>query len=247
MNNLKITQFPPLGYAGNEAINTLCTNLTFSGERIRKIMLTSCHASEGKSHLAMNVMRNLAKLGKSVVLVDADLRRSVIESQFGLQYADPGKKPGLAHLLAGQADMEDVIYQTNIPGAYMVPIGRDIMNPLPLLNSDRFGQLLDLLADQADYVIVDVPPVGVVIDAAQIAKSCDGTLVVVSYNAIHRQELIDVKNQLEQTGCPILGTVLNMVEYDDYMSRKYYNRSHYSSYGYYTRPEEETGKKAPRK
>lgn len=249
MNNLKITQFPPLGYAGNEAINTLCTNLTFSGERIRKIMLTSCHASEGKSHLSMNVMRNLAKIGKSVVLVDADLRRSVIESQFSLQYADPDNRPGLAHLLAGQADVKDVIYQTNIPGAYMVPVGREIMNPLPLLNSDRFSQLLDILAEQADYVIVDAPPVGVVIDAAQIAKSCDGTLVVVSYNAIHRQELIDVKNQLEQTGCPILGTVLNMVEYDDYMSRKYYNRSYYSGYGYYSRskPEEGTGKKAPRK
>ena len=249
MNNLKITQFPPLGYAGNEAINTLCTNLTFSGEKIRKIMLTSCHASEGKSHLAMNVMRTLAKLGKSVVLVDADLRKSVIESHFGLEYADPGNRPGLAHLLAGQADVKDVIYQTNIPGAYMVPVGRDVMNPLPLLNSDRFGQLLDILAEQADYVIVDVPPVGVVIDAAQIAKSCDGTLVVVSYNAIHRQELLDVKSQLEQTGCPILGAVLNMVEYDDYMSRKYYNRSYYSGYGYYTRSksEEDKGKKASRK
>lgn len=63
---------------------------------------------------------------------------------------------------------------------------------------------------------MDAPPVGVVIDAAQIAKSCDGTLVVVSYNAVHRQELIDVKEQLEQTECPILGAILNMAEYDHY-------------------------------
>ena len=233
MNSLKIGRFPRLGYAGSEAINTLCTNLTFSGENVKKIMLTSCHASEGKSYLSMNTMRTMARLGKSVVLVDADLRRSMIDSRFDLQYENANYKPGLAHFLAGQVDEEDVIYQTNLTGAYMVPIGREISNPLPLLNSRRFGQLLDHLAQRADYVIVDAPPIGMVIDGAQIAKSCDGTLIIVNYNSVHRQELIDVKDQLEQTGCPILGTVLNMVEYDDYMSRKYYYKSYYSHYGYY--------------
>ena len=57
MNNLTIGRFPALSYAGSEAINTLCTNLSFSGENVRKIMLTSCHASEGKSFVSMNVMR----------------------------------------------------------------------------------------------------------------------------------------------------------------------------------------------
>ena len=234
MNSLKIGRFPRLGYAGSEAINTLCTNLTFSGENVRKIMLTSCHASEGKSHLSMNIMRTMARLGKSVVLVDADLRRSVIDSRFDFQYENANYKPGLAHFLAGQVDEEDVIYQTNLTGAYIVPVGREVSNPLPLLNSRRFEQLLDHLAQRADYVIVDVPPVGMVIDGAQIAKSCDGALIVVNYNSVHRQELIDVRDQLEQTGCPILGTVLNMVEYDDYMNRKYYYKSYYSHYGYYS-------------
>ena len=234
MNSLEISRFPRLDYAGSEAVNTLCTNLAFAGENIRKIMLTSCHESEGKSHLSMNMMRTLAKLGKSVVLVDADLRRSVIESRFRLQYANPEKRPGLAHLLVGRAEADEVIYQTDIPGAYMVPIGRIVTNPLPLLNSERLRSFLDLLAKQADYVIVDAPPIGMVIDAAQIAKSCDGSLIVVGYNAVHRQELIDAKTQLEQTGCPILGAVLNMVQYDDYMNRKYYNKSRYSNYGYYT-------------
>ena len=64
------------------------------------------------------------------------------------------------------------------------------------------------------------PPVGVVIDAAEIAKSCDGTLIAVQYNDVRRQELLDVKQQIEQSGCPILGTVLNQVDYDSYLSRK---------------------------
>ena len=91
-----------------------------------------------------------------------------------------------------------------------------------------------MLAKMADYVIVDAPPVGMVIDAAEIAKACDGTLIAVNYNDVSRQELLDVKQQIEQTGCPILGTVLNQVDYDNYMGRKYYKSySKYGKYGYY--------------
>lgn len=234
MNTVSITKFPPLEYARAEALNTLCTNLSFSGESIKTIMLTSTHASEGKSFLSMNIMRTMAKFGKSVVLVDADLRRSMIRSQYGLRFGDKTHGVGLAHYLAGKVNMEDVVYQTDIEGAYLVPIGREVTNPLPLFNSPRFSRMLDWLAKSADYVIVDAPPVGTVIDAAQIAKYCDGAVIVVGYNTVHRQQLIDVKNQLEQTECPILGTVLNMVEYDNYLSKKYY-RSYYSNYGYYNK------------
>ena len=86
MNTLTINRFPPLSYAGAEAVNMLCTNLSFSGENVKKVMLTSCHASEGKSYLSMNIMRTYAKLGKSVVLVDADLRRSMIVQKYGIQF-----------------------------------------------------------------------------------------------------------------------------------------------------------------
>lgn len=243
MNNVTITRFPPLSYACAEAVNTLCTNLSFSGEHVRKIMITSCHASEGKSFLSMNVMRTMAKFGKTVALVDADLRRSVITGKYGLTYPENGQHMGLAHLLAGMADEEAVVYQTDLPGAWMVPIGREVSNPLPLLNSPRFDQLLDNLAQSVDYVFVDAPPVGSVIDAAQIAKSCDGILLVVTYNTVRRQELLEVKAQLEQTGCPILGTVLNMVEYDSYMSKKYYYKYYYSNYEWY----DKTGTKEQKK
>jgi protein-tyrosine kinase len=233
MNELTIGRFPPLGFSCAEAINTLCTNISFSGENMRKIMVTSCHASEGKSFITMNIMRTMAKFGKDVALVDADLRRSMINSKYNLQFAHSEEKWGLAHMLAGMADVEDVVYHTNIDGAYIVPVGRDVSNPLPLFNSPRMGQLLDDLAQRVDYVFVDAPPVGTVIDAAQISKFCDGILLVVNYNEVKRQELIDVKRQLEQTGCPILGTVLNMVEMDNYLSKKYYYKSYYYKYGYY--------------
>ena len=238
MRSLSINLFSPLNYAGAEAVNMLCTNLSFSGENVKKIMLTSCHASEGKSYLSMNIMRTVAKLGKSVVLVDADLRRSMIIQKYGIQFDSEEQAMGLSHFLAGMADESSVVYETDIPGAYMVPVGRKVSNSLPLLNSQRFQRLLDDLAEQFDYVIIDAPPIGLVIDAAQIAKFCDGTVLVVGFNSVRRQELIDAKDQIAQTGCPILGAVMNMTEYDNYLSKKYSYKSYYSHYGYYTKDDD---------
>ena len=235
MKQLKITKFPALDYAGNEAFNTLSTNLSFAGANVKKIMITSCHASEGKSYLSINLARALAQRGKRVALVDADLRRSMINSTYGVRFEhDKSGGSGLSHFLAGMVGMDEVIYQTDITNMLMVPVGREVPNPLALLSGRHFEELLDTLAKMVDYVIVDAPPVGVVIDAAEIAKACDGTLIAVNYNDVSRQELLDVKQQIEQTGCPILGTVLNQVDYDNYMGRKYYKSySKYGKYGYY--------------
>ena len=98
MKQLKITKFPELDYAGSEAFNTLSTNLSFAGETVKKIMITSCHASEGKSYLAMNLMRTLAQRGMKVALVDADLRRSMVNAQYGLQFENGrNDDKGLSH------------------------------------------------------------------------------------------------------------------------------------------------------
>lgn len=228
MNQLVISQFPPLSYPCAEAVNMLCTNLSFSGEQVKRVMITSCHASEGKSYLSMNILRTMAKLGRRVVMVDCDLRRSTILQHYGIQFANSGSPLGLTHLLAGMAEESDVIYETDIPGAFMIPAGKHVTNSLPLLNSERFRTLMQNLREQFDYTIVDAPPLGMVIDAAQIAKYCDGTLLVVGYNTVRRQEIIDVKAQIDQTGCPILGAVVNMMAYDSFLSRKYAYKSNYS-------------------
>ena len=233
MNRININSFPELSYATAEAINTLCTNLTFTGDQFRKVMLTSCHASEGKSFLTMNIARTFSRLGKKVAVVDADLRRSMMIGHFDIQFADEDHRIGLSHYLAGMAEENDVIYETNLENVIFVPVGRDVSNSLPLLNSPRFPHLLDTLRDMVDYVIVDAPPVGSIIDAAQIAKSCDGVLLVVNYNEVRRRELVESADQLRKTGCPILGTVLNMVAFDSFVGRKYYYKSYYSKYYYY--------------
>jgi len=242
MNALAFHQFPPLSYPCGEAVNMLCTNLSFSGENVKRLMVTSCHASEGKSYLSMNIMRTMAKLGRRVVMVDCDLRRSTITQHYDIRFQDSEHTRGLSHYLAGMAEERDILYETNIPGAYLLPVGTNVTNALPLLNSARFQTLMQSLGEQFDYVIADAPPIGLVIDAAQIAKYCDGTLLVVGYNTVRRQELLDATAQIAQTGCPILGTVINMVEYDHFLRRKYAYKSYYYN-GYYQKHEEKATKK----
>lgn len=229
MKKLMITKFKPLDYAANEAINTLCANLTFSGAGIKKIMITSSQAAEGKTLTAMNMMRTFAALGKMVVYVSGDLRRSPIVQAYGIRF-EGEDTVGITHYLAGMASAAEVVYQTNIPGAYLVPVGRDVSNSLSLLSTPRLPALLDYLASAFDIVLVDSPPIGVIIDAAEIAKSCDGTVLVVNYNSVRRRELSEARRQIERAGCPVLGAVLNEVPMDSYSNRRYYNQGYYSQY-----------------
>lgn len=229
MNKIEINRFKPLSYACTEAMNTLCTNLTFAGEDKKVIMVTSAQAHEGKSFVTMNILRTLAGLGHRVALVDADLRRSQITSKYGLKIVE-GQGVGLAHYLAGMCNAESVLYDTNIPGASIVPLGHEVSNSLALLTTGRMARLLSYLRERFDYVLVDAPPVGVIIDAAEISKSCDGTVIALKYNAVSRRELVEVKRQIDRSGCPILGVVLNSVAFDTLSSKHYYHKSAYTSY-----------------
>lgn len=229
MKKLTFTRFKALDYACTEALNTLCTNLSFAGSDVKKIMVTSCQSSEGKSFLTMNMMRTLAGLGKKVVMVDADLRRSMISSRYGMRSSEENEL-GLAHYLAGMCSIEEILYATSIDDAYMVPVGREVSNSLSLLSTPRLTLLLNQLAKTFDVVLVDAPPVGIIIDAAEIAKFCDGTLLAVSYNKVSRRELGEARRQIERTGCKVLGAVLNNVVFDTYSSKRYYSKSYYTHY-----------------
>jgi protein-tyrosine kinase len=232
VKSLTFNRFPKLDYSCKEAVNALCTNLMFTGQNYKRIMITSVNISEGKSFLALQIMRTLAELGKTVVLVDADLRRSTIEVTLKITY-DMDEKDGLVHYLAADHEPEDVLYRTNVEGAYFVPIGITVSNSLALLNSPRFQYLLDQLALRVDYVLVDAPPSGMIVDAAEIAKSCDGALFAVGYNMTRRRELWEAKQQIERSGCVVLGAALNNVPVDAYHSRTYFGRSYHKRYKAY--------------
>ncbi len=241
MKKVTIRQSMTLDYAGEEALNTICTNLAFSGRNLRKIVFTSNLQSEGKSWMAMHVLANLAQRGRKVVLVDADMRRSFLMQRYKME-AD-GEIFGLAHYLTGQCELEDAIYETNLDGACLIPAGRDVTNPVSLVDTPFFKQMLDTLIEKFDMVIVDTPPIGMVIDAAEIAASCDGTVLVLDYNKTRIREIRECKRQVEQSGTPVLGCIINKVSFASLSAKKYYNKSYYSHYrsGYYRK---EPGEKA---
>lgn len=228
MRKATLNRVESLDYYGTESVNTICSNLSFVGTQIRKIVMTSCNAGEGKTSTSMRIMQNFARRGKRVVLVDTDLRRSFLVKRYG--FRTEGEIQGLAHYLAGFCDIDSIIYQTNIPGAYIIPVGRETANPIPLIESPQFSRLLDTLAENFDLVIVDAPPVGLVIDAAEIAKYCDGAVFVVEYNSTRRRMLLNAQRQLRQSGCPILGCIINKVAFDTFSAKQYYNKSYYNAY-----------------
>ena len=220
-----------LDYAGSEAFNTICSNLTFSGKNIKKIVVTSCEPNDGKSFIAIQTALNMAKRGKRVLLIDADLRLSVLNAHYQIRLG--GAAMGLAHYLSGQCVLDDAIYETNIPNVYLIPIGTDVQAPLSLIATPDFDNLIKGVGETFDLVIIDAPPVGLVIDAAEIAKSCDGSVLVLEYNKTHRRALQEAKNQMERTGTPILGCVLNKVTMDRLSTKKYYSYGgKYGKYGY---------------
>jgi len=121
-----------------------------------------------------------------------------------------------------------------VEGLSIVPIGNHVVNPIPLLNSPDFIQMLDRLAEQYDLVFLDAPPIGLVIDAADIAQYCDGSILVVNYGQTRRRMLMNAKKQMMQSGCPIIGCILNRVSFDTISSKKYYSQSYYSNYSKYS-------------
>lgn len=230
MKQLKIGRLPALDYACSEALNTLCTNLSYCGREVRSILFTSRYEQEGKSGIAMNVMRTLAGYGKRVLLVDADLRCSTLARRYRFTYAQR-ENAGLAQHLAGMCELQDVVYRTNLPGAFILPAGHEVLNSMQLLASCRYGEMMDALRDEFDIVLVDSPPAGLIVDAIEIARYCDGAVIVVEYNRGRVQDVADVAANLAKTGCKVLGAVMNGVNLKSFRNRKYYYRSErYSAY-----------------
>ena len=211
-------------YRSNEADKTLRTNLEFSGSDNKAIVLTSSTPNEGKSTVSIGLALALVESGKRVLFVDADLRKSVLVGRHRVTE----EVKGLSHYLSGQADLNDVICRTQEAGLFVIFAGVIPPNPSELLGQKRFAHLIENAKANYDYVIIDAPPLGSVIDAAVISKVCDASVLVVAAKSVSYKFVRTVKEQLEKTGCPILGVVLNKV---DMKQNKYYGKYYGNYYG----------------
>lgn len=212
---MRITRFPELEYQTHEAINTLCANLSFTGGDLKTLLITSCQPQDGKSFISMNLMRSMARLGLRVLLIDADIRASALKATYGIEMiATQGsteRYEGLSGYLVGRCDADDILAQTSIDGAYMILAGKMVMNSLPLFNTNKMPELINRFSNHFDVILVDVPPVGTLIDAAQIATYCDGAVMVVRSEKTRAGDLTKAVDQLKKANCPLVGYVLNQM------------------------------------
>lgn len=226
---LTFEKLKKLDFVSNEAYKTLRTNITFCGEDVRVIAVTSSTPNEGKTNVTFNLARAFAEDNKRILFIDADIRKSVLEARLG---ADQEVK-GLSHYLTGKAELKDIVYGTNIDHLDFIGTGPVAPNPSELLGNQKFQRLLEWARSEYQYVMIDCPPIGSVIDAAVVARQCDGAVYVIESEATSWRLAQRGKEQLEKTGCKILGAVLNKVEMSGkrYGYGKYYGKYYGRYYG----------------
>lgn len=220
---LTLSQSSFTDYNYNEAIKTLRTNIQFCGSSVRVIMFTSTFPDEGKSELTFETARSLGQIGRKVLLIDADIRKSVLASRCHLNQ----EVDGLSQYLSGQKNADEVIYDTDIENLSVLFAGPYAPNPSELLADEQFKKLIDYGREYFDYILIDTPPMLNLIDGAIAARFCDGAIMVIESGTISYRLEQKVKRQIEKSGCRILGAVLNKVD-----TR---NEAYYGKYGRYSR------------
>ena len=229
MLTININKMAKLDNQVNEAYKRLRTNVQLCGSDIKVIAITSNIPNEGKSSVAFNLAISMAESGKKVMFMDCDLRKSVLIGRYKIKSA----LKGLTHYLSGLNEYDEVSYETNVPNLHVIFAGPVPPNPAELLGGNKFKKLLQNLRNSYDYIILDTPPVGSVIDGVIVAQQCDGAIMVVSHAEISVKLAQNTKNQLDKCDCKILGAVLNKVPI---ASNGYYGK-YYGKYG--EKPEEE--------
>jgi tyrosine-protein kinase Etk/Wzc len=205
-----------------EAYRSVRTNLAFAraGSRLHTIVLTSPGPSDGKSTTAANLAITFAQQGQRTLVVDADLRRAVLDKSFGVP-----RSPGLSEVLVGDVRLAEAVRATEIENLSVLPSGRMPPNPAELLGSSQMQRVLEEARAQFDVVLFDSPPLLAVTDAAILSTMVDGTLLVVRMGETAREAVRRAVGQLRAVRGRLVGAVLNDVDF-----RK---GSVYGQYGYY--------------
>lgn len=193
-----------------EAFRELRVNLRFVNvdNPPRVISVTSARIADGKSMTSLNLAGALAADGDTVCLVDADMRRSKMTTYFG---GAIHSSVGLSTALAGDADVADVLQETEITGLDVLAAGVTPPNPGELLGSQAFRHILDELRERYDWVIVDTPPILPVTDGALVATTVDAVIVAVRYGKRNYDDVTRTLASLRAVHAPIIGTVLTGV------------------------------------
>jgi succinoglycan biosynthesis transport protein ExoP len=206
----------------SESFRGLRTSVLFStgGRPANSILVTSAQAKEGKTTIAANLAISLAQLGRSVLLIDADLRRSTLQEYF------PQEGSQLSTYLAGQGAWHDMTYQTAVRGLYVLLCGPLPVNPVELLYSQRMRTLLKESAAEFEFVLLDSPPLLHAADARILASIVDATILVIKGGDTSRQVVQYAQSQARSAGANLMGVVVNNLRSN---GDSYYAYCHYGA------------------
>lgn len=228
--NVNLDKISDLDFKTKEAYKTLRTNVQFCGDDVKVISITSCVPNEGKSMVSFNLAVSIAETGKKVLFIDADFRKSVLIGRYKINKAIKG----LTQYLSGVEELDSVKYTTNVENLDMILSGPVPPNPAELLNNEKFTALVEITKKEYDYVVIDTPPIGQVIDPAIVAQQTDGVIFLVSQANVSYKYAQKQIEQLKRSGCRILGAVLNKVDPEGKGSYYggYYGKYYKGKYGY---------------
>jgi len=190
-----------------EAFRALRVNIDFLQVHspVKTLLVVSVGKTEGKSVISTNLALAIARSGKKVILLDADLRRPSLH-----QYLDLPNETGLSNIFLGQISTDDLLQSTDQENLSVITTGAPPPNPGELIGSKLLDDFLQGLSSRADIVIVDGPPV-LVTDATILSAKVDAVLLVVGYGRTRRSEAVIAMRQLERAGAKIVGVVFNRV------------------------------------
>jgi len=217
-----------------EAVRTAATGIMLSGmgEAHKVIAVTSSVPEEGKSTFSSNLAFWLAKT-KRVLLIEADMRKPSLLKALHLS----GGRKGLAELVTGEAKLDDCVFVGENSGLHLMLCGNPPPNPLELIVSDRFKEVLEQLRELYDIIVIDTPPVQLVSDAMIIGTHVTGMVYVVKSDATPIPMVRGGLRRLMDAGVPIVGVVLNQ---QNYQVAQYYGETgaygRYGKYGYGGKP-----------
>lgn len=212
----------------SEAIRSVRTSMTLLNvnKDLNKILVTSCHQSEGKTSVALALSASLGQTAK-VLLIDGDLRRSSVENAVN---ATSHKLPGLTDAISGVVSLDDCIMHHEAASIDVLPAGSRSLKPLELLGSTQFTTLLDNLSEKYDFIIIDSPPCSVVSDSYLLGSLVDTVIFVVKSGTATVTSIRSVLNRFRELEVPIAGILLNQVDFE---SRSYpYYKGYYDYNGY---------------
>ncbi len=210
-----------------EAFRSIRTNLQYTaiGKNNQTILLTSFLPGEGKTFSSTNLATTLAKTGKKTIILELDLHKPKVFKTLNLT----APIAGITTFITGQSELNDIVFQSQIPNLYCMFAGPVPPNPSDFVLSEKMKELLEYTKANFDYVIIDSPPAGLLSDSVYLMQFADTTLFVLNTQFANKRTINFVHELLENNHIPNLLFILNGVRN---VGKRYYYKGYGYSYGY---------------